>query len=56
MVLGIDGLDQDPPELRTGNQKQYDPFLLDIYILGNVYKKKIVQVLEKNSFTAQVLT
>lgn len=42
MVTGIDGLDRDVPELHENIP--YDPFSVDIFILGNVYMKKFLQV------------
>ncbi|KAI0077828.1 hypothetical protein K474DRAFT_1674582 [Panus rudis PR-1116 ss-1] len=40
LVLGTKGRDKDPPEL--SDVIPYDPFMLDLYILGNVYKKEFV--------------
>ena len=42
LVLGQDGLDQEVPELAGWNP--YDPFLVDIFTLGNVYKKEYLEV------------
>ena len=41
-VLGTDGLDQDAPELSEA--RLYDPFPLDIFILGNVFKNYFTKV------------
>jgi len=38
MVTGILGRDQDPPELSGG--KPYDPFKLDIFIIGNMLRRE----------------
>lgn len=39
---GNNGQDQNPPELET---PRYDPFALDVFILGNLYRKSFLQVL-----------
>ncbi|EJC99800.1 uncharacterized protein FOMMEDRAFT_127984 [Fomitiporia mediterranea MF3/22] len=39
LVSGREGLDQDVPELSSF--KTYDPFAVDIYILGNVFKRHL---------------
>ncbi|KAI0077830.1 hypothetical protein K474DRAFT_1697485 [Panus rudis PR-1116 ss-1] len=41
LVLGTKGRDKEPPEL--SDVTPYNPFMLDIYILGNVYKKEFVE-------------
>jgi len=41
LVTDIGGEDEDAPELREG---RYDPFKLDIYTLGNVFKKELYNV------------
>lgn len=41
-VVGSDGLDQEVPELAKWDS--YDPFPVDIFTLGNVYKKEFIQV------------
>lgn len=41
-VLGIDGLDQEVPELSVTTP--YDPFLVDVFILGNFFKRYICEV------------
>ena len=38
------GQDDDLPELRYGVGQMYDPFPVDIFMLGNVYKKRLVDV------------
>ena len=43
MVRGIDGRDQEVPEL--SEYLPYDPFKTDIFILGNVFKKSFCNVL-----------
>lgn len=42
LVLGAKGADQDAPEL--SNKIPYDPFMLDIFILGHVYEVQFLQV------------
>lgn len=42
LVTGTKGRDKEPPEL--SDTLPYDPFPLDIFILGNVYLKEFVQV------------
>ena len=37
LVTGEDGRDQDPPEL--SGEEPYDPFKLDIFIIGNTLKR-----------------
>ncbi len=41
---GIDGQDRDAPELQDRDSGPYDPFLLDIFTLGNVYKTSFLDV------------
>ena len=41
-VLGAKGADQDAPEL--SNEYPYNPFMLDIFILGHVYEVQFLQV------------
>lgn len=41
LVLGSKGLDKSPPEL--SDTVPYDPFKLDIYILGNLFRKTFTQ-------------
>ena len=42
LVTGPDGLDNEVPELHR--EAPYDPFPVDIFILGNMYKKLFVEV------------
>lgn len=42
LVTGQDGLDKEVPELST--TVPYDPFKVDIFILGNVFKKLVYSV------------
>lgn len=42
LVTGIDGLDRDVPEL--SRKTPYDPFKLDIFIVGNVLRKHFLSV------------
>lgn len=41
-AVGRDGLDQEVPEL--SDTVPYDPFKVDIFILGNVFRKDIYAV------------
>lgn len=42
LVYGEDGQDQDVPELHSGDP--YDPYKVDIFTLGNQYKKSFLDV------------
>lgn len=42
LVLGLDGQDQTVPELSL--EEGYDPFKVDIFTLGNIYKNDLVSV------------
>lgn len=42
LVLGTKGRDKEPPEL--SDRQPYDPFPLDIFILGNLYLKGFLEV------------
>lgn len=42
LVVGEDGRDQDPPELSV--DVPYDPFKLDVFIIGNMFHNEFVQV------------
>lgn len=48
LVTGILGRDQDPPEL--SGDDPYDPFKLDIFIIGNMFAREFyrVSVLRRN--------
>lgn len=41
-VIGKHGADQEVPELSY--IEEYDPFPLDVFILGNVYRKTLLDV------------
>ena len=41
-ALGEDGRDQEPPELSS--EVPYDPFKLDIFIIGNVFRREFCDV------------
>ncbi|KAK7688004.1 hypothetical protein QCA50_008374 [Cerrena zonata] len=41
LVVGTKGRDKEPPEL--SDKQPYNPFSLDIFILGNVYLKEFIQ-------------
>jgi len=47
LVTGHLGRDQTPPDLST--TVPYDPFMLDIYIMGNMFKSELTNV--RNSFS-----
>ena len=42
LVTGRDGLDREVPELRQS--EPYDPFPVDIFILGNLFKGELTSV------------
>lgn len=42
LVLGSKGLDKSAPEL--SDTVPYDPFKLDVYILGKLFREKFTQV------------
>ena len=42
LVTGNLGRDQDPPELST--TIPYDPFKLDVFIIGNMFRQKLYEV------------
>lgn len=42
MVTGLLGRDRDPPEL--SDTQPYDPFKLDIFIIGNMLKREFQEV------------
>ncbi|KAL5513751.1 hypothetical protein ACEPAH_4151 [Sanghuangporus vaninii] len=48
LVTGRDGLDKDVPELHQS--VPYDPFLVDIFILGNLFRKELIYVYHNMSF------
>ena len=42
LVVGRDGLDQDVPEL--SDDVPYDPFKVDIFVLGNLFRNEFIEV------------
>lgn len=42
LVVGTQGRDKEPPEL--DDHRPYNPFPLDIFILGNVYRREFLEV------------
>ncbi|KAL5492963.1 hypothetical protein ACEPAI_4411 [Sanghuangporus weigelae] len=44
LVTGQDGLDREVPELRQYDP--YDPFSVDVFILGNLFRKELTDVYE----------
>ena len=42
LVLGTHGLDKDVPEL--SNEVPYDPFKVDIFVLGNMFRENFTAV------------
>ena len=42
LVRGEDGLDQEVPELHQS--EPYNPFPVDIFILGNLFRKELTEV------------
>ena len=43
LVTGFFGRDQEPPEL--SNPDPYDPFKLDIFIIGNMFRQEFFDVI-----------
>ncbi|KAI9063418.1 hypothetical protein FKP32DRAFT_1592487 [Trametes sanguinea] len=41
LVVGRDGLDQEPPELSS--TVPYDPFKLDVFLIGNLIRRRIYE-------------
>ncbi|KAL7282051.1 hypothetical protein ACG7TL_003518 [Trametes sanguinea] len=41
LVVGCDGLDQEPPELSV--TVPYDPFKLDVFLIGNLIRRRIYE-------------
>ncbi len=54
MVTGWAGLDRDIPEL--SNDVPYDPFKVDIFILGNLFKQSFLDVRSHNFACHRVVT
>ena len=54
LVTGVDGRDQDPPEL--SDTKPYDPFKLDIFVIGNMLKQEFCDVINPPHCFAAKLT
>lgn len=47
LVTGRQGRDQEPPELsspKNTDQHPYDPFKLDVFIIGNMFKHELCEV------------
>lgn len=42
LVTGTDGRDRDPPELQ--DDKPYDPFKLDVFLIGNLLRRQFYEV------------
>lgn len=53
LVLGMNGLDRDVPEL--SGFEQYDPFPVDVFILGNVFKRNFTAVGCSSAFLPRCL-
>jgi len=43
LAWGTHGQDRDAPELKITGGHRYDPFALDVFTLGNVFRKSFVQ-------------
>ena len=54
LVVGEDGIDKDVPELSPS--VPYDPFKVDIFILGNVFRREIYAVSRQIEYHYIVLT
>ncbi|OCB91803.1 hypothetical protein A7U60_g916 [Sanghuangporus baumii] len=48
LVTGQDGLDREVPELRQF--EPYDPFPVDVFILGNLFRKELTDMCENMGF------
>ncbi|CAL1712400.1 unnamed protein product [Somion occarium] len=53
-VLGTKGRDKDPPEL--SDHTPYNPFMLDIYILGHVYQEEFIDKYSGLEFLEPLVT
>ncbi|OBZ71806.1 hypothetical protein A0H81_08236 [Grifola frondosa] len=53
LVLGEDGLDDEVPEL--SDTVPYDPFKVDIFIVGNMFKKHFVNKYSNVNFLNQIV-
>jgi len=53
LVTGHDGQDQDVPEL--SDDVPYDPFPVDVFTLGNLYKRHFIDVYSNMSFLAPLV-
>ncbi|KAL5492948.1 hypothetical protein ACEPAI_4396 [Sanghuangporus weigelae] len=53
LVLGLNGLDRDVPELSGFNL--YDPFPVDVFILGNVFKRNFTSKYTNMQFMASLV-
>lgn len=54
LVLGMEGLDKDVPELSI--TVPYDPFKTDIFIIGSLLSEQFLQVRTATSLTRRFLT
>lgn len=54
LVLGMEGLDKDVPELSA--TVPYDPFKTDIFIIGSLLSEQFLQVRTATSLTRRLLT
>ncbi|KAF9782666.1 hypothetical protein BJ322DRAFT_1142979 [Thelephora terrestris] len=53
LVTGASGIDQDPPEL--SDLVPYNPFMLDIFIVGNMLKREIYEKFSNVEFLAPLV-
>ncbi len=53
LVVGTDGLDEEVPEL--SDVTPYDPFKVDVFILGNYFRRTILNVRYRLSYYRQQL-
>ncbi|OBZ71767.1 hypothetical protein A0H81_08231 [Grifola frondosa] len=53
LVLGEDGLDDEVPEL--SDTVPYDPFKVDIFIVGNMFKKQFVDTFSNVNFLNRIV-
>lgn len=53
LAVGGDGLDQEPPELHE--DYPYDPFKLDIFIIGNLIRRRFLDVFSNLDFLSALI-
>lgn len=51
LVVGTLGLDEEPPEL--SDSIPYDPFKLDVFLIGNLIRRELYDVRDSLNFRAK---